>query len=134
MKNRHRTHKGKLITDVAKKRILVDKNAIMHKRPLRAFQTNPFSQTLILQSVRNYNFLSCFSFLNKVQSSCPWKAAKEIVHGRTALPWKQMDFLVEKQCVFKPSNDNSYAPTALGSYVWTATEVTIFDGYIFMYP
>lgn len=30
-----------------------------------------------------------------------------------------------KQCVFTPANENSYVPTALGSYVWTATQVAI---------
>lgn len=28
-----------------------------------------------------------------------------------------------KQCVFIPANENSYVPTALGSCVWTVTEV-----------
>lgn len=32
-----------------------------------------------------------------------------------------------KQCVFTPAIDNSYVPTALGSYVWKATEVVISD-------
>lgn len=30
-----------------------------------------------------------------------------------------------RQCVFTPANENSYVPTALGSYVWRATEVAI---------
>ena len=30
-----------------------------------------------------------------------------------------------RQCVFTPANENSYEPSALGSYVWTATEVVI---------
>lgn len=30
-----------------------------------------------------------------------------------------------KQCVFTPANENSYVPITLGSYVWTATEVTV---------
>lgn len=30
-----------------------------------------------------------------------------------------------KHCVFTPANENSYVPTALGSYVWTATELAI---------
>lgn len=38
-----------------------------------------------------------------------------------------------KQCVFTPANDNSYVPTAVGSYVWKATKVAVSDAsYPFM--
>lgn len=34
-------------------------------------------------------------------------------------------FSVGKHCVFTPANENSYVPTALGPYVWTATELAL---------
>lgn len=37
-----------------------------------------------------------------------------------------------KQCVFTPANENSYVPTALGSYVWKTTESPSLVPHIFM--
>lgn len=59
------------------------------------------------------------------QGNCPWE---------NSIAMETNGFSGGKQCVFTSVNENSYAPTAWGSYVWTAIKVTISDAYIFIHP